>query len=130
MRVRHRITGSVGEVLDTVNDVRLPHMPGEWHHVQFDDGLTCWCPDDVLDDENDEGRWHIVVIDQPIGFSALSRRDPGERGPFTGEWRLLSESEAEELAQAFNDDPREGGTAHVVEVYRFDGDPVWTEEYA
>lgn len=78
--------------------------------------------------END--RYHIVVVEEEGRFSCLSRRMDGEHGPFSGEWRLLGEAEAEELAEVFNADPRPGGTAHVAEVFRFDRDPKWPEEHA
>lgn len=77
-----------------------------------------------------DDRYFIVVVrDEDGSLDALSRRQPGPDGtPFTGPWGLLAETEAIELAGAWNDDPREDGTAGAVEVYRFDGDPAWTED--
>jgi hypothetical protein len=78
-------------------------------------------------------RYFIVVVrGTNLGtMHALSRRDGGPDGtPYAGPWRLLTEDEALSLAQARNDDPREDSPAEAVEVYRFDNDPEWTEEYA
>lgn len=72
-------------------------------------------------------RYHIVIVRDGDRLSGLSRRSDGPHGPFSGEWRFMAEDEAGELAAAFNADEREGGTAEVVEVYRFDADPEWTE---
>lgn len=86
----------------------------------------------LIDDEADE-RWYIVVVLDAGGrLSALSRREHEDGQPFAGGWRLLGPCEAERLASAFNDDPTEPRTsrASVVEVYRFEHDPVWTEEFA
>ena len=83
----------------------------------------------------DEDRWHVVVITDAKtlrrGLAALSRRAPGPDGtPFSGPWGALTLDEAESLAAAWNADPREGGTAHVAELYRYDNDPAWPDEYA
>jgi hypothetical protein len=80
-----------------------------------------------------EGRWYIVVIREEDGaLSGLSRRhpDPVTGEPFAGPWGALSEEEAEKLADAWNADPREGGPAEVVQLYRYDKDPGWPEEQA
>lgn len=65
-------------------------------------------------------RWFVVVIeeqpDAPTRFSALSRPLPD------GTWQLLTEEEAGEIAGAWNADEREGGEAHVVEVFVYDRD--------
>lgn len=89
----------------------------------------------------DEERWFIVVLITPDGKAdgALSRRLPddgaghpdGIADPFNGPWGLLTGEEAQELADAWTADPNDpaepGTVAQVVEVYRFEGDPVWTE---
>ena len=74
-----------------------------------------------------DDRYFITVIrEKDDSLHALSRRDPGADGePHAGPWRLLTEDEAGQLARAYNEDPREGGTAGTVEVFRFDGDPDW-----
>lgn len=90
---------------------------------------------DFLDGPEDGAdRWYLVVVVAPdgVGTHALSRRTPDDTGePFAGPWGLLTEAEAKDLADAWNADPRAphvpGETAQVVEVFRFDGDPVWTE---
>jgi hypothetical protein len=76
-----------------------------------------------------DDRWFMVVITDPDGsLHALSRRLSDDIGtPFEGPWGALTQDEADGLADAFNLDPREGGTAQVVEVHRFDGDPVWRD---
>jgi len=76
------------------------------------------------------GAYFIVVIREPDGsLNALSRRRPGPDGtPYAGPWGALTEERADQLAAAYNADPREGGTAEVVEVWRFDGDPEWTDD--
>ena len=111
-------------------------MAGEWHLVSFDDGLECWVPREVLDDAPDDAddRWFLVVLVTPDGHAdgALSRRTPDAAGePFSGPWGLLTKAEAQDLAVAWTLDPSEpqtaGTTAQVVEVFRYDGDPVWTE---
>lgn len=71
--------------------------------------------------------YHIVVVTEGDETFCLSRRGHSPDGLFTGDWRLLDETEAHQLACAYNNDPREGGHAQVVEVYRFDKDPVWKE---
>lgn len=77
-------------------------------------------------------RFYIVIISDSDGSRhGLSRRSDGADGPFTGPWRLLDQDEAAALAEAFNADAREATShADVVEVYRFDNDPVWTEAQA
>lgn len=82
----------------------------------------------------DDDRWYLVVLVTPDGQArgALSRRAPSAAGePFAGPWGLLTENEADDLADAWNADPRlpdvPGENAQVVEVFRFDGDPVWTD---
>lgn len=77
-------------------------------------------------------RWFIVVgvSDNGPSYHAYSRRLPGPRGAFSGEWGLLDEDEAQELAAAVNAAPDPEGehiNAVVAEVYRFAGDPTWTE---
>ena len=88
----------------------------------------------VDQDWDDVDRWYLVVLVTPDGRAdgALSRRMPDAAGePFRGPWGLLTEDEAHALAGAWTADPRDPGpagtTAQVVEVFRFDGDPVWTE---
>jgi hypothetical protein len=60
----------------------------------------------------DEDRWFIVVVrDRDGSLSALSRQMAGPDGrPFTGPWGLLTQDEADQIAQLWNDDPGEGGT--------------------
>lgn len=79
---------------------------------------------------DDENRWWVVVVTDRHGQMALSRRCDGDDGPFTGEWRLLTEREAHDLADVYNADPPPdgGGTATALEVFRYDGDPLWPEE--
>jgi hypothetical protein len=74
-----------------------------------------------------DDRYFITVIrEDDSRLHALSRRGPGPDGePFTGPWRLLTEDEASQLAGAYNADPREGGQAEVIEVFRFSNDPDW-----
>jgi len=80
---------------------------------------------------NDERYFIVVIREKDGGLNALSRRDPGTDGePFAGPWRLLTEDEAGQLAEAYNNDPRESGTASSAEVFRFDSDPGWPDEYA
>lgn len=67
--------------------------------------------------------WFIVVVTDGGKVAAgLSRRE-GEQ--FDGAWRLLTESEATEIADAWNTAPGES-VAQVVEVYRSLLDPKWT----
>jgi hypothetical protein len=40
----------------------------------------------------------------------------------------LTQDEATELADVYNADAREGGTAEAVELYRYDRDPKWPGE--
>jgi hypothetical protein len=77
-----------------------------------------------------DDRYFITVIREKDGsLNAISRRDPGpDSEPFTGPWRLLTEDEADRLAGAYNKDPREGGRAEAIEVFRFDGDPDWPDD--
>lgn len=88
----------------------------------------------VIEDMPDANmdRWYIVVIREPDGnMNGLSRRQPGADGkPFAGPWSALTEDEAAGLAGAWNADEREGGTAEVVELFRYDRDPQWPEEFA
>jgi len=80
----------------------------------------------------DAERWFVVVIRDPDGkLTGLSRRRPGPGGrPFAGPWGALTEDEAARLADAYNADEREGGTADVMELYRYDRDPGWPPELA
>ncbi len=83
----------------------------------------------------DEERWYIVVTVLDGVLTGFSRRKDGERGPFTGEWQLLTHTEATRLHAALEADPADGlqggpGETHIVEVYRYTNDPDWPEEYA
>jgi len=72
------------------------------------------------------GRYFMVLVTdkETRATFGLSRREGDD---FEGPWRLLDEEEAEELAETVNED---GGEAVVIEVYRYDNDPVWTEDKA
>jgi hypothetical protein len=78
-----------------------------------------------------EDRWFVVVIREPDGrLHGLSRRQPGPDGqPFAGPWGALTEDEAAGLADAYNADEREGGTAGAVELFRYDRDSKWPGEF-
>jgi hypothetical protein len=81
---------------------------------------------------NDD-RWYIVVIRNADGsLSALSRRQPGPDGrPFAGPWGALTSAEAGELAGTWNASlPGDGSRAEVTELFRYDRDPAWPDEYA
>jgi hypothetical protein len=73
----------------------------------------------------------LVVVRDGGGTFGLSRRQHGER-PFSGEWGLLDEAEAKELADALAADPTgdDDERVEVVEVFRYVNDPAWPEEYA
>lgn len=80
-----------------------------------------------------EDRRFVVTIREPDGklVNGLSRRHAGPDGqPFAGPWAALTQDEAERLADAYNADEREGGTAQVIELFRYDRDPEWPEEFA
>ena len=103
------------------------NRPGECPGV-LDNGYLCEGPCPDLDTAPDTAYFVVVVRDPDGSVHALSRRQDGPQGPFTGPWGLLTQQDADGLAKAYNDDPREGGTAEAAEVFRFDNDPVWTEE--
>jgi hypothetical protein len=79
-----------------------------------------------------EDRWFVVVVREPDGtLTGLSRRQDGPAGePFAGPWAALTGEEAAGLADAYNADEREGGTAEAAELFRFAQDPGWPEEFA
>lgn len=79
-----------------------------------------------------DDRWYVVVIrDRDGKLSGLSRQMPGPDGePFAGPWGALTSEEATALADAWNADPAEGGTAEAVELYRYDKDPGWPDKDA
>lgn len=89
----------------------MPELP----EVVTDDDLP-ELADLVIEPDVDDQRYHVVTIDG--GRYALSRPGPD------GTWRMLTPAEAESLAQAWNDDPREGSTAVVAEVVIYDRDPA------
>lgn len=65
-----------------------------------------------------DDRWWIVVVREPnYGLSAMA---PMSYGGLT----LCTEAEADAIVEAWTADPREGGTAHKVEVFHYDGCPL------
>lgn len=115
-------------------DLELIHTPCGTHICDVESGDTlevlartagghaASCPED---------RWFVVVIREPDGkLHGLSRRQPSPDGrPFGGPWAALTGEEAARLADAYNADQRDGGTAEVVELFRYDRDPEWPEEF-
>lgn len=70
-----------------------------------------------MPDEPDNDRWYIVVITEANGeFSAMTVS--------AGHLTLCTETEADAIVAAWTADPREGGAAHKVEVFHYDGCPI------
>ena len=105
------------------------------HIESGDTELLQWAgvPESPEGGANDDDRWFIVVIREDDGtLNAISRRQPDPDGkPFAGPWGAMTEAEASELSRIFNeDDARKGGTAEITELFRYDRDPVWPDQYA
>lgn len=76
----------------------------------------------------DERIYIVVALGQGGIDCALSRRVMGPEGPHSGPWGLVTKEEGAQIAAAWNADPGETTSiAHVVEVFRYVGDPGWPE---